>query len=71
MNRKRRHIVILDDDGDLRREIGHLLELEGHDVVALSDARLLDSAAFDGVDVLILDLMNQMQCFPIYQDCPT
>jgi EAL domain-containing protein (putative c-di-GMP-specific phosphodiesterase class I) len=57
MSKKRRHIVILDDDGDLRREIGQLLELEGHDVVALSDARLLDPSAFDGVDVLILDLM--------------
>jgi len=57
MNEKRRHVVILDDDGDLRREIGQLLELEGHDVVALSDARLLDPSAFDGVDVLILDLM--------------
>jgi EAL domain-containing protein (putative c-di-GMP-specific phosphodiesterase class I)/ActR/RegA family two-component response regulator len=57
MSEKRRHIVILDDDGDLRREIGQLLELEGHDVVALSDARLLDPSAFDGVDVLILDLM--------------
>lgn len=57
MTHKRRHVVILDDDGDLRREIGQLLELGGHDVVALSDARLLDPAAFDGVDVLILDLM--------------
>ncbi len=33
------------------------MELEGYDVVALSDARLLDPAAFDGVDVLVLDLM--------------
>lgn len=57
MSEKRRHIVILDDDGDLRREIGQLLEAEGHDVVALNDPRLLDSSAFGGVDVLILDLM--------------
>lgn len=57
MSEKRRHIVILDDDGDLRREIGQLLEAEGHDVVALSDPRLLDPSAFSGVDVLILDLM--------------
>lgn len=56
MTRKRRHIVILDDDGDIRREIGQLLEHEGHDVVALGDPRLLDPLAFDGVDVLILDL---------------
>lgn len=57
MSEKRRHIVILDDDGDLRREIGQLLELDGHDVVSLSDARLLDPGAFGDVDVLILDLM--------------
>ena len=57
MTQKRRHVVILDDDGDLRREISQMLELGGHDVVALSDACLLDPAAFDGVDVLILDLM--------------
>ncbi len=57
MTKKRCHVVVLDDDSDLRREIGQLLELEGYDVVALSDARLLDPAAFDGVDVLVLDLM--------------
>lgn len=57
MSAHKSSVVVLEDDDAVRGEIEQFLKREGRNVVALGSARLLDPAIFDGVDVLVLDLM--------------
>lgn len=54
---RRREIVVLDDDLDLRQELAHFLTAHDHAVVTLADASMLDLSRLGLSDILILDLM--------------
>ncbi|MGX1100839.1 EAL domain-containing protein [Amorphus sp. MBR-141] len=54
---RRREIVILDDDLDLRLELAHFLSAQDHAVVTLADASMLDLSRLGLSDILILDLL--------------
>ncbi|MGX1309817.1 EAL domain-containing protein (putative c-di-GMP-specific phosphodiesterase class I)/ActR/RegA family two-component response regulator [Amorphus suaedae] len=55
--KRRREIVILDDDLSLRQELAHFLTAHDHAVVTLADESMLDLSRLGFSDILILDFM--------------
>ena len=52
------HVLVIDDDADIREALRCLLEAEGHRVTEAADGRMaLGSLARGRVDVIVLDLM--------------
>lgn len=58
MRDKQTHILVVEDDDDVRHLVRKLIEKEGYRVTAAADARAMDGAIAAGVpDLIILDVM--------------
>jgi EAL domain-containing protein (putative c-di-GMP-specific phosphodiesterase class I) len=51
-----RSVLVLDDEAELRQEIGELIAAAGHHVMTASDSSILNEPIFHDFDVLLLDL---------------
>lgn len=52
------HILIAEDDPDIRKVVAHLLGSEGHTVTAVADGeQVLECLRWNAPDLLILDIM--------------
>lgn len=53
----RGRIIVLDDDPDLREEIGQFLSAHGHPVIGLEDGSTIAATDFAPSDILVLDMV--------------